>query len=272
MHPKSGEHAAMRHKWQFMKLKSCGHVHNGNSEKTMTDEVVLDGDVATPPAESSDELTPEEMLPKSRVEELVKKAKLKGRDGMQAELDAIRAENEALKKQQGSMGGMAVPVDAEAIRQQVMADLKAEFQQHSEARAAADLDNEAKRIAGEYHAKMKTGRDKYEDFDEIMADFNPQAFPNLVYLANQLDNTPDVMRELMQNPQKWSTVAVLSERDPEAAQKYLGRISQSIKTNELAKAQEKDVAPPLSRLSSSTTGQDTGKPSSMADMKRMFRG
>jgi hypothetical protein len=201
----------------------------------------------------------------------VKKAKLKGRDGMQAELDAIRAENAALK-QHGSMGGMAVPVDPEAIKQQILADLKAQFQQASEAKAEAELQAEAQRIAGEYHSKMKSGRDKYDDFDDVMADFNPQAFPNLVYLANQLDNTPDVMRELMQNPQKWSTVTVLSERDQQAAQNYLNRISQSIKANELAKAAERDVAPPLSRLSSSTTGQDSGKPATMQDMKRMFRG
>ena len=239
----------------------------------MTDEVVLDQEATSPPvpAGSIDDQAQEEMLPKSRVEELVKKAKLKGRDGMQAELDAIRAENEALKKA-GSMGGMQNPVDTDAIKQQIMADLKAQFQQASEARAAQETDKEAQRIAAEYHGKMKTGADKYEDFNDVMADFNPQAFPNLVYLANQMDNTPDVMRELMLNPSKWSTVALLSERDPQAAQNYLNRISQSIKANEQAKASEKEVAPPLSRLSSSSAGQDTGKPQSMADMKRMFRG
>lgn len=238
----------------------------------MTDEVVLDREAASSPdpVGSIDEQTQEEMLPKSRVEELVKKAKLKGRDGMQPEIDALKAENEALKKA-GSMGGMQNPVDAEAIKAQILDQLKAQFQQANEARAAADLDAEAKRIAETYHGKMKSGRDKYEDFDDVMADFNPQMFPNLVYLASQLDNTPDVMRELMQNPQKWSTVTVLSERDPQAAQNYLNRISQSIKANEQAKAAEKDVAAPLSRMSSSSTGQDSGK-LTMADMKARFRG
>ena len=190
---------------------------------------------------------------------------------MQPELDALRAENEALKQKAGSMGGMAVPVDPEAIKQQILGELKAQFQQASEAQAQQELDANAKRIADDYRAKMKSGAEKYEDFDDVMADFNPQAFPNLVYLASQLDNTADVMRELMQNPAKWATVTVLSERDPAAALRNLQKISVSIKANEQAKAQEKEVAPPLGRLSSTSTGQDTGVPS-MQDLKRMFRG
>jgi hypothetical protein len=240
----------------------------------MTDEV-LDSEVAPEPDTATAEPEQEKTLPVSRVEELVKKAKLKGRDSMQAELDAMKAENAALRQQQQpvAMGGMtaAPAVNVDEIKQQILAQMKQEFQQAKEAQAAQELDAQAQRIASEYKAKMKSGSEKYEDFDEVMADFNPGAFPNLVYLANQLDNTPDVMRELMQNPSKWATVTVLSERDPQAAQNMLKRISSSIKANELAKASEKEVAPPLSRLSSSTTGQDTGK-LGIRDYKRMFKG
>ena len=236
----------------------------------MTDEVidsevtpVMDAAVAEPEQEKT--------LPVSRVEELVKKAKLKGRDSMQAELDAARAENAQLKQNQASMGGMAVPLDPEALKAQILGELKQQFQQAKETEAAQEMDAHAKRIADEYRHKMKSGAEKYEDFDDVMADFNPQAFPNLVYLANEVDNTPDVMRELMQNPSKWATVTVLSERDPVAARNMINRISNSIKTNEQAKAQEKEVAPPLSRLSSTSTGTDAGA-LTMQDMKRMFRG
>lgn len=236
----------------------------------MTDEVI-DSDIAPVPEAAVAEAEQEKTLPVSRVEELVKKAKLKGRDSMQAELDAVRAENATLKQNQGSMGGMAAPVDQEALKQEILAQLKQQFQEAQESQAARELDEQAKRVAEEYRSKMKSGSEKYEDFDDVMADFNPQAFPNLVYLANQVDNTPDVMRELMQNPSKWATVTVLSERDPAAAQKMISRISNSIKTNEQAKAQEKEVAPPLGRLSSTSTGQDSGD-LSMQDLKRMFRG
>lgn len=239
----------------------------------MTEDVAVDKDMGSePPIEASQDDSAEKMLPVSRVEELVKKAKLKGRDSMQAELDALKAENAQLKNG-GSMGGMAVsaPVDPESIKQQVLKDLQEQMQQANQQRAQEELEKEANRIADAYKAKMSTGKDAYEDFDTVMADFNPAAFPNLVYLANQVDNTPAVMYELMKNPSKWATLAVLSERDPNAAQSMISKISASIKANEQAKAEEKTPPAPLGRMSSSTTGQDNGK-KTVRDFKSMFRG
>lgn len=236
----------------------------------MTEEA-LDTEISSSPETNPEmEMEQEKMIPVSRVEELIKKAKLKGRDHLQQEMDAVRAENENLK-QQASMGGMPVPLDEKAITDKIMADLNQRFQQANETRAHEELQREATRVADEYKAKMNEGNKSYSDFDDVMSDFNPEAFPNLVYLANQVDNTPQVMYELMKNPSKWATVAVLSERDPRAAQNMLTRISTSIKANEQAKALEKDVPPPLTRLSSSTAGQDSGK-LTLNDMKRKFKG
>jgi len=241
----------------------------------MTEDVALDtrevdsGSVDNADADSQQE----KMLPVSRVEELVKKAKLKGRDSMQAELEALKAENEKLKNN-GSMGGMAMPapVDPEAIKQQVLNDLRQQMQQANEQRAQEELQKQAEAIANTYKSKMASGKDAFEDFETVMSDFNPAAFPNLVYLASQVDNTPAVMYELMKNPSKWATVAVLSERDPNAAQNMISKISASIKANEQAKAEEKNAPPPpLSRMSSSTTGQDNGS-KSVRDFKAMFKG
>jgi hypothetical protein len=191
---------------------------------------------------------------------------------MQAELDALKAENEKLKNSAGSMGGMSVPIDKEALKEEVLNDLRQQFQQSQEKRAQEEMEREAKKIADTYHARMGVGKESFEDFDEVMADFNPAAFPNLVYLASQVDNTPAVMYELMKNPTKWATVAMLAERDPHAAQNMINKVSASIKANEQAKAEEKNVAPPLSRMSSSPTGQDSGTPSSVRDFKAKYRG
>ncbi len=241
----------------------------------MTEDGVLNTEIDSNPADlPNDQASDEEMIPKSRAEMLIKKAKLKGRDQMQDELDAIKAENDQLKQNQnsGSMGGMAAPLSAEQVTKQVLAQLQDQFQQASEARAQEQLQKEAEDIAKAYKSKMDAGKNSYNDFESVMADFNPAAFPNLVYLVNQMDNTHDVMYELMNNPTKLATVVVMSERDPAAAKSMLGKISGSIKANQQAKASEKDVQPPLGRLSSSTTtGQDTGE-LSMRDLKRMFKG
>lgn len=234
-------------------------------------EEVLGTEAESNPVDPSVEESQEKMLPASRVEELVKKAKLKGRDQMQAEMDALKAENAQLKNN-GSMGGMAVPaVDTESIKKQIMDDLRQQMQEANEQRAQDDLNKEAQKIADTYKARMTSGKDAYEDFDSVMSDFNPAAFPNLVYLASQVDNTPHVMYELMKNPSKWATLAVLSERDPSAAQNMINKMSQSIKANEQAKTEEQNVPSPLNRLSSSVTGQDNGK-KTVRDFKAMFRG
>jgi hypothetical protein len=237
----------------------------------MTDDVALDSEVVLDPA-VAEVAEPEKTLPISRVEELVKKAKLKGRDSMQNELDALKAENAALKTSAGSMGGMALPIDKEALKQEVLNEFRQQMEADKEQRAHEEMDKEAKRLAQTYHGRMSAGKDTYEDFDEVMADFDPAAFPNLVYLASQVDNTPDVMYELMQNPGKWSTVAVLADRDPRAAQSMINKISASIKANQQAKIEEKEVPQPLGRLSSSPTGQDKGTPSSVKDFKALYRG
>lgn len=235
----------------------------------MTEEVALDKDVGSEPVE---ELQQEKMLPVSRVEELVKKAKLKGRDSMQSELEALKSENAQLKSNNGSMGGMVSPsVDVESIKKQVLDHLTQQMQEANEKRAQDELDSEAKKIAENYHSRMSAGKETYEDFDKVMADFNPAAFPNLVYLALQVDNTKDVMYELRQNPSKFASVVLLSERDPADAQRMISKISASIKANQQAKADEKTVPSPLSRLSSSTTGQDSGK-KTIRDFKHMYPG
>lgn len=238
----------------------------------MTDEVALEETPVQEVApEVAEERVPEKMISASRVEELIKKAKLKGRDAMQDELEALRAENNQLKSGAGTMGGMASPIDPEAMRKQILEDLQGQFQQENEARAQKEMEDEARRLAEEYNGKMKTGASQYEDFSDVTADFNPAAFPNLVYLANQAENTPAVIYELMKNPTKLATVSVLSERDPQSAANMINRISESIKANEQAKAQEQDSPAPLGRMQSSPLGRDTGQPG-LADFKRMFRG
>jgi len=229
-------------------------------------ETLLSGNAA-----SVEDVAVEKMIPASRVEELVKKAKLKGRDQVQEELESVRAENASLKQNAGSMGGMSAPVNVDEIRKLIMSDLEQKFQESNKARAEKEMNDEAKKIADEYHSKMRTGKDTYEDFDDIMADFDPSAFPNMVFLANKMENTPAVMYELMKNPNKWATIAVLSERDPKAAQKMIASISSSIIANNQAKDNEQDIAPPLNRLSSSITGQDNGKPT-LRDFKDKYRG
>jgi len=167
------------------------------------------------------------------------------------------------------MGGMAAPMDPEQMRKQIYDQIMGDFQSQDEERIQGELKKEAERMASDYRTRMDGGKEIHEDFDEIMADFNPAAFPQLVYLATQTENTSAVMYELMKNPNKLATLTVLSERDPNAASNMINKLSASIKANEQAKAAEKEVQSPLSRMQSSPAGRDSGD-MSVADYKRMF--
>lgn len=249
----------------------------------MIDEALQNGDDSTLEQANDQDLgqTPvqEKMIPASRVEELIKKAKLKGRDAMQDELDRVRRENEMLKGQGGmsvapvataQSVGNAQPYSPDQIKAQVVQEVVAQLKQQQDEYTAAQMRQEGERVANEYMSKMSSGKSQFDDFDDVMSNFNPAAHPNLVYLANQAENTPAVMYELQKNPGKFASVAYLSERDPVAAQNMINKISLSIKNNDNAKAQEKSVNAPLNRMQSSTTGQDSGG-MTIADFKRKYR-
>lgn len=191
---------------------------------------------------------------------------------MQEQLDAVMKENETLKAQGSGMGGMppqqqAPQFDVEALKKQITDSMRQEIHTQQQQQEQDAMDAEMKRVAAQYHSKMAGGKELYEDFDKVMGDFDPTTFPNLVYLATNADNTAEIIYDIAQNPNKYVNLGVLAERNPAAAAKEIAKLSQSIKANQQAKAQEKSVNAPLSRMQPSPTGQDSGS-QEIADFKR----
>lgn len=213
---------------------------------------------------------PEKMLPASQVNELIKKAKRKGEQKMQEQLDAAKQQIEQLQAQQGQQAPsqsqqppeqaqqQAPGFDAQQIQQQVMQLLQKQQQEAEEKRHADQLEQEVNQVAQQYFGKMAQGKDMYEDFESMTADFNPAEFPQLVFLANQLDNTPAIIYELRKNPGKLADLAVLVEKSPSMARSELTKLSESIKRNDEAKRGLQEAQDPLSRLKPSPVGTDGG--------------
>ncbi len=239
-----------------------------NEELPAADVITPDEGVETPA---------EKTVLVSRVEELIKKAKLKGQDRgrseMQDELDRIKLENETLRNQGGTENasqGTTGP-NQDEMTQQVYSDVMANLEQHKQAIQHEQLQAEYKKMAEDFHSKMQAGKDQFDDFDKVMSDFDLEDHPQLVYLANQLDNTPAVLYELNKNPGKLAEVAYLAERHPKLARAAINKLSGSIKANESAKSQEKNVNAPLNRMKSSQAGQDNGG-TEIRDFRQKYRG
>jgi hypothetical protein len=238
-------------------------------------EELQDTIVGVDDAEHAESPPPEKMLPASQVNELIKKAKRKGEQKMQEQLDAAKQQIEQLQAQQAqqqvqnvAQTGMQQPpqqqqgqqqqIDPQQIQQQVMQLMQQKQQEEQERRHQEQLEQEVNQVAQQYFGKMAQGKDMFEDFEAITADFNPAEFPQLVFLANQMDNTPAIIYELRKNPGKLADLAVLVEKSPSMARNELSKLSESIKRNDEAKRTLQEPQDPLNRLKPSPVGTDSG--------------
>lgn len=158
------------------------------------------------------------------------------------------------QEQQGMPQQGPSQAEADAIYQQVQERFNREMQDRQ-------FQQEMTNVANAYHSKMDYSRKAYEDFDEITKDFDPTAFPQLVYLVSGLENAGDIIYDLSKNPSKLATLDALAQRSPRMAQAELGRLSQSISQNSNAK-QEADTystQAPLNPLQPSRVSGSNGK-------------
>lgn len=237
--------------------------------KDIAEDLLQDANVGDAEDSKEAETTqPEKMLPASQVNELIKKAKRKGEQKMQEQLDAAKQQIEQLQAQQGQQQAQGQPqqapqqqapgIDAQMIQQQVMQMMQQQQQEAEQKRHAEQLEQEVNQVAQSYFGKMAQGKDMFDDFEAMTADFNPAEFPQLVFLANQMDNTPAIIYELRKNPGKLADLAVLVEKSPTMARSELTKLSESIKRNDEAKRGLQEAQDPLARLKPSPVGTDNG--------------
>lgn len=202
----------------------------------------------------------EKTLTTSQVNDIVKRekahaaerARQQAQAEYQAELEKVRAEAAGKPASKGE-------IDATAIKQQVYEQFMQDLQKHRDEVERKTQEDELKTIADQYYLKMGKGSQLFEDFNEVMGDFEPDKFPNAVMLAAQMENTPEIMYELANNPSKLLEIDGLAKTSPKLATKQLERLSKSIANNLEAKTNNVSAPPPLSKLKSSSVGMDGGK-------------
>lgn len=230
----------------------------------MDEELVVNNDTV-----ASSIAAPEKTLTVEQVNNIVKrekaaaaeKARREAEQSYQAELEKMRSSLPA------SVGGMPAP-DIEQLYPQMRERFLRDLQAEQEQAQLAQRQQEAERIASNYFEKIAAGKQKFEDFEQVMGNFNIQAFPQLVYLTADEENVPEIMYDLAQNPQKLVTINSLAQVDPNAAKREIKKLAASIKANEVAKATHQQPNAPLSQPKPSVNaGADTGT-MSIADFRR----
>ncbi len=217
----------------------------------MDDEIV--GTVATG-------VEPERSLTQEHVNEIVKREKAAAADKVRREMEVLhRNEIEQLKSSAPtSMGGIPQE-DLGAMEERLLKRMAEEQERKQNEILRAENEQLLRNAADMYHLKVAKGKDKFSDFEEVMRDFDPSAFPQVALEAADFDNTDEIMYELSKNPGKLMQLTGLFEKSPLLGRRELTKLSQSIVQNQEAKENNVSTNAPLSRLKSSTVGEDSGQ-------------
>ena len=214
----------------------------------------------------------DDKLDKATVSKIVARERTKAYEKAKQEL---RMEQEQLMQQnqqpqqaqaQGTFGGMPQAPSAEDI-QRMIAEHVPQYLQ-----AQAD-EFKNKQFADGFVSKMQAAEQQYPGLEAKLNDLNWNA-PNtlaLAQLVNNLENSGDIMNELVENPEKLGSLLTLIHEQPKLAQQKLASLSNSIKTNQTALAQEKSAQSPIGQMKSSVNAGVDDHNLSVKDLRKMFR-
>ncbi len=214
----------------------------------------------------------QDLLSKEIVSKIVererKKAFEKGREEAMAELQAQQqAPAEQVQQGQTSLGGMQQmsPADIQRmIAEQAPQILHERMNQHMQ-------EVQQKQAIDSFVNKMQAAEIKYPGLEIKLNELDYNSLMPIVQMANDMDNTGDIMKELVDNPEKLSNLTILAYTQPKLAMRKMADLSKSINVNQEALAQEKQAQDPMSQLKPSTSaGMDDGK-MSVNDFRKMFR-
>jgi len=173
----------------------------------------------------------------------------------QRETEAIQA------AQQQRNSEVPRDVDTDAIYQKVQERFNQDLQKRAEEERHQAIKDAWHQAATSYVTKVNAGKSQYSDFDEVTKDFDPAAFPQLMYLISGMDNAADIVYDLSKNSLKMAGLDRLAERNPRQATAELAKLAQSINANKQAQmdAESQVTNAPLDRLKPSVVSGSNGK-------------
>lgn len=212
----------------------------------------------------------DDLLSKAEVSKIVarerQKALEKGRQEALMELQQAQQAQQSSAPQaqpQVNIGGMA-QVNPEEMQRMIAEQMPHALQEH--------VNNlQTKHIVDSFVTKMQAAEARHPGLEAKLNELDYNSLAPLIHMANGLENTGDVMKELIDNPMKMGNLLALAHGQPKLAQRAIQELSNSIKNNQEALSQEKQAQDPMSQLKPSTSaGMDNGD-MSVADFRKMFK-
>ena len=165
-------------------------------------------------------------------------------------------ENPQAPQEQASnvgMGGMRQMSQAD-IERMISERAPLALQQHVQ-------DLQQKQMVNTFVQKMQLAESEHPGLEAELnnLNYNDPRMHSFIAMANQLENTGAIMKEVIDNSTKMEHLLNMAHNQPYQAQKALKSLSDSIKTNQSAKAEEAQARDPMSQIKSSTTSGNVEK-------------
>ncbi|MGL6123757.1 MAG: hypothetical protein ACRC1W_12235 [Shewanella sp.] len=244
----------------------------------MTDELqaenqgeILEEPVGSP-VDSDEDQKP--IFNKIQMSDVVKREQQKAYEkGKREALMELQQQQEQQQEQQqsaanqnqapSSLGGMA-QMSPDDIRRMIAEQAPQVFQDHVQ-------QLQTKQTVDSFVQKMVAAEQRHPGLEAKLNDLDYSSLAPLVQMANEMENTGDIMAELLDNPHKMGNLMTLMYTQPKLALRQMHELSNSIKQNQDALAQDKSAKEPLSQIkTSSNAGMDNGS-MSVSDYRKMFR-
>lgn len=128
-----------------------------------------------------------------------------------------------------------------------------------------------KQMVDSFVNKISAASEKYPDLEGQLNELDYSSLSPVIEMATSLDNTAEIMKELLDHPEKMGNLIGLSHAQPSLARKRMADLSNSIKVNEKAQADEREAKEPMSQLKPSSNAGANGSDMSVTDMRKIFR-
>lgn len=203
---------------------------------------------------------------KSKAFERGKREALMELDNQQPVVQQNNAPQPTANNQNAGMGGMPYmsPADVERM---ISEKAPQALQQHVQKIQQEQMINT-------FVSKMQQAEQKHPGLEAELNNLNyhDPRIHAFISMTNTMENTGDIMKEVLDNPQKMESLLNMAYNQPYQAQKALKSLSDSIKTNETAKAEEAQARDPMSQVKSSTTPGAVGSQHEMSvkDIQRLL--
>ena len=225
------------------------------------------------PVEPVSDGAAEDVLDKATVSKIVARERQKAYEkGKQEALMSQDQQAQQQAPQQAPQPAMQTFGGIQQAPQQSAEDIQRMIAEHVPQylqQQAAEYQN--KQFVEGFVAKMQAAEKQFPGLEQKLndIDFNSPATQKLVQMANNLDNTGEIMNELLENPEKMGTLLNLVHEQPKLAQNRLASLSNSIKTNREAVEQEQSALEPIGQMKSSVNAGVDEHNLSVKDLKKL---